>query len=84
MDIINFLMMCIFKRIPYFQNTGWNIQECNVIMQVKLPNDSENISIIHNNIQVKPIWQKIIFTVTNMNSGYICDHCTSLPTFQDV
>lgn len=30
----------------------------------ELPNDSEDISIIHNNIQVKPIWQKIIFTVT--------------------
>lgn len=78
--IINFLMMYIFRRIPYFQNTGWNIQECNVIMHGKFPIDLENIYIIHNNIQVKPIWQKIIFTVTEheqwlyMQSLYLSSH----------
>lgn len=78
--IINFLMMCIFRRIPYFQNTGWNTQECNVIMHGKFPIDLENIYIIHNNIQVKPIWQKIIFTVTEheqwlyMQSLYLSSH----------
>ena len=33
-------------------------------MHVKFPIDSENTYIIHNNIQVKPIWQKILVTVT--------------------